>query len=188
MARKSKQDWLATGLKLLAENGHTDLTIDALATRLDVTKGSFYHHFKNQGDFKAQLLDFWLQEITEQIIVGAEYAGSTGEILDRIIEQVALYGFDPEPALRAWAQEDETVRDAVARVDQRRLEYVRDLFQRDTGDADRAHTMSQLLYTMIVGADYLQPSLSHADRWRLHQEFKRIYSLDNQRGEDDEQT
>ncbi|MEV0081899.1 TetR/AcrR family transcriptional regulator [Saccharopolyspora sp. NPDC050642] len=40
-----KQDWLDAGLEILADQGVPALTIDRLATKLGLTKGSFYHHF-----------------------------------------------------------------------------------------------------------------------------------------------
>ena len=62
MTRKSKQDWLEKGLKILAKESLNGLTIDKMALELGVTKGSFYHHFKNARDFEERLLGYWANQ------------------------------------------------------------------------------------------------------------------------------
>ena len=64
MVRKTKQDWLVAGLTLLGSTGSPDLTIDQLTDYLGVTKGSFYHHFKNYQDYVEQMLTFWGEHYT----------------------------------------------------------------------------------------------------------------------------
>ena len=49
-ARLTREAWLAKALDILAENPE-HLRIDELAERLDVSKGSFYWHFKNRSEF-----------------------------------------------------------------------------------------------------------------------------------------
>jgi hypothetical protein len=43
-------DWAEAALQLIAEAGLGALTVDALAARLGVTKGSFYWHFKGRSE------------------------------------------------------------------------------------------------------------------------------------------
>lgn len=179
MPRKSKRDWLEAGLVALAENGVIALTIDALTKTLGVTKGSFYHHFKNQQDYKEQVLAFWEEEITDKPIQAAEGANTVGEVLDRIVETVGAFPVNPEPAIRAWAQTDETAMAFVQRVDERRVAYVQNAFLEHTDDDEaRAKLISQLLYMIMTGADYIAPPLTPKERWQLYQEFKRIYGVD----------
>ena len=58
-SRTTRAQYFELGLNLLAEDGARAVTIDALCTRLAVTKGSFYHHFQGVRDFMAQLLLYW---------------------------------------------------------------------------------------------------------------------------------
>ncbi len=46
-------DWAQAALQLIAEAGLGALTVEALAARLGVTKGSFYWHFKGRSDLLA---------------------------------------------------------------------------------------------------------------------------------------
>src|SRR5260370_40582261 len=86
MALTTKRKWLKEGLDLLEETGAEALTIEALTSRLDVTKGSFYHHFNNYQDFKESLLVFWEEEGTLQIIQVAEKEASPRTRLEHVLQ------------------------------------------------------------------------------------------------------
>ena len=64
-ARLSKEEWLARALEVLGKKGAGELTIESLARRLGVTKGSFYWHFKDRADFFRQLIEFWDENFTQ---------------------------------------------------------------------------------------------------------------------------
>jgi AcrR family transcriptional regulator len=51
--------WLETGLQLLIGEGESALTIDRLCRETKKTKGSFYHHFAGQEEFRTQLIEWW---------------------------------------------------------------------------------------------------------------------------------
>ena len=57
--RRSKEDWLIVGIKTLAQDGVSGLTVDRMAQELRLTKGSFYHHFVNMADYEDQLIAYW---------------------------------------------------------------------------------------------------------------------------------
>jgi len=54
----SSQDWLKAGEILLLKNGAKGLSIASLCKSLSVTKGSFYHHFKNMDEYRSALEAF----------------------------------------------------------------------------------------------------------------------------------
>src|SRR5260370_16825344 len=109
MALLTKRRWLKEGLALLEEAGAEALTIESLTSRLDVTKGSFYHHFTNYQDFQESLLVFWEEEGTLRIVQLAEQEASPSEKLERAL-QPTLHPSRLYLALRAWAYHDETLR------------------------------------------------------------------------------
>ena len=136
MAQLSKRRWLEEGLALLEEAGAEALTIESLTSRLDVTKGSFYHHFTNYQDFKERLLSFWEEEGTLRIIHGAEQEASPADKLAWVLRA----SFHPshihrlDVALRAWALQDEQVRVHQQRIDQLRLAYLEEVAYAHTAD------------------------------------------------------
>ncbi|HWU52313.1 MAG TPA: TetR family transcriptional regulator, partial [Tahibacter sp.] len=79
MARRSDVDWIATGLALLAESGHTRLTVADLCARTGLTKGSLYHHYADMGAYRAALLAAWQERHTQQLIAAAERETRNGD-------------------------------------------------------------------------------------------------------------
>ena len=112
MSRKTQRDWLDTAVHLLAETGFIGLTIDALTQRMGLTKGSFYHHFGSYQGFKTRFLQFYEEAGTLAVIEQAEKAETSREKLRRLFEIVVTFSelLRPEVALRAWALQDEDVR------------------------------------------------------------------------------
>ena len=45
----SREDWIREAIDLLAKEGIGAITIGALSSRLQITQGSFYHHFIRSG-------------------------------------------------------------------------------------------------------------------------------------------
>jgi AcrR family transcriptional regulator len=62
--RLSKADWLEASMQILDAEGVGSLTIEHLTSRLGVTQGSFYWHFKSHAQFLRELMAMWAQEET----------------------------------------------------------------------------------------------------------------------------
>ena len=66
----TSSDWIEGALQLIAEAGLQALTVEALAVRLGVTKGSFYWHFKGRSELLAGALMRWEHRATTEAIAG----------------------------------------------------------------------------------------------------------------------
>ena len=60
--RLSRNSWLEVALELLQNDGINAVTVDALAIQLGITRGSFYHHFKDRNDLSKEMLDYWKEK------------------------------------------------------------------------------------------------------------------------------
>ena len=169
MAVTARRDWLEAGMGILEDLGAEALTIEAMTNRLSVTKGSFYHHFKNYQDFKEHLLAFYEKERTLQIIELAERETSPQAKLERIL-QATLQPSQLDVAMRAWALQDVLVRDHQRRIDQRRLAYLEALISARIGDQSHAARMARLFYSIYVGSQHIVPPVQGADLAQLYQE------------------
>jgi AcrR family transcriptional regulator len=64
----SKQQWLDVGLDALTRFPATEVKVDSLAQSLGIARAGFYWHFRNRENYIAQLLEHWLDRVTEAII------------------------------------------------------------------------------------------------------------------------
>lgn len=184
MKRKTKQDWLREGLKVLTRFGEPGLNIDTLTQRLGVTKGSFYHHFKSRNRYVAELLAYWEDRTTQEVIRFAT-EGTFEEKYQRLKDRTFhLPNQDLEVAIRGWAWHDPVVRQHLERVDARRMAYLEALFRSIMKDGDRARTLAHVHYLLFVGATQVLPAIKGADIDRLLEATVKL--LDTATGSGDE--
>ena len=177
--RKTKTDWLQAGLSTLGDVGVRGLIIDRLTEDLGVTKGSFYHHFRNVRDFQEQLIAFWADQY---ISTSSGVPNNTRDLLallDVIMQEAFGTVTEPEIAIRVWAQQDDVVRSTVERVDAVRRAFVLKVFQSVASDEKQARLMTDMLSTMLIGSITVLPRLSPERALDLYTEFKRLYGLGN---------
>ena len=67
-ARSDKEVWLRAALETVATEGGENLRIEPLARRLGLTKGSFYHHFRDRQDFIDQMVDYWVERFNRYVV------------------------------------------------------------------------------------------------------------------------
>lgn len=129
--RLSREDWLEEALKILAQQGNRLMTIEVLCERLGVSRGSFYWHFKDRGEFLVAVIEHWEKQSTLAIrdkVFSLQV--SPEERLLTLLEMITTYkhsGF--EMPMRRWAMEEPRTRKVLQRIDRTRYEGVRSLFE-----------------------------------------------------------
>lgn len=175
---KTKQDWFTTGLETLVRQGLSGLTIDNLCQSLGVTKGSFYHHFKNHQDYQAQLLAFWQEKDTGQVVEAASQVEGLPRKIDGLIQVLGSRSVEtasPELAIRAWALQDENVSGYIAQIDGQRVHLIVKMLEEVVDDGQRAYLLARMLYAMLVGSYSIIPPIERDAVIDLYQEFTRLY-------------
>ena len=145
--RLGRRDWLDVALAELAAGGINDISIEKLADRLGVTRGSFYHHFQNREELLSAMLDYWVEHWTEDIrttLVALRLdARQTLLAMIRLIRERKAADYDV--VFRAWALHDPLAHKVVKRVDDIRLGYIRSLFTQLGFDDLEAENRARLL-------------------------------------------
>ena len=168
----TKEEWLSAGLTILTEKGPDSLKVDILCKYQGVTKGSFYHHFSNRLDYIQQLLAFWQQKNTQDIIAQVEHIESLPEKSAALDAITLAAETGPEKAFRAWAQTDATVAEFVQQVDEKRIEYLELIIAPQLPNKDGANLIAKLAYAHFVGAQQLDALISK-EEWRKMNELLR---------------
>jgi AcrR family transcriptional regulator len=159
-ATLTRDDWAAAALTAIAEGGLGALAVEPLAARLGATKGSFYWHFENRDALLAAALERWERDHTDA--VHAEVEAATDDPLDqlRLLTHLTTSMAERDRiglALLATADHP-AIAPVLARVTERRLVFLADLFGRlGFGRAD-ARRRSLLAYSAYLG----QAQLAHA--------------------------
>jgi len=161
-ARLTRQDWIDAAIRVLAEEGIGAVSIETLASRLRITRGSFYHHFAGREDLLRAMLDFWAQRWTygvrDQIAALELDPGTTLLALMRAIRNNSAADYDAP--FRAWALHDPLARGVGEEVDQGRVGVIHRLFEglgfRGLDAENRARLF--LYYEMAAPAMFAGPS------------------------------
>lgn len=168
MGATTKEEYFDQALVLLAESGATGVTIANLCAGLEVTKGSFYHHFESRSDFFEAFLMHWEHKYAS---VGVDNAREVLDPIERLnFMKPLVVGFhhEAETAIRALARTDEAAAAAQSRVDAERIRIVEETLI-DVGiDAPQASDLAHTAVSMLIGAQHIsQP----ADRERMARQF-----------------
>ena len=84
-AARNRQHLLATARRMLAEQGAEKVTMDALAERAGLGKGTVFRRFGTRAGIFAALLDDDERDFQEQVLAGPPPLGPGAPPLDRLI-------------------------------------------------------------------------------------------------------
>ena len=122
--------WLAAAIQTLIAEGLEAVRIDRLATQLNISRGSFYHHYKDRDDLLRAVLAHFVQ-VNHQNLV-ALLPGLQGTPQDKLWTlwtATASQEFrDYDWAVRMWGMHDEAVAKVLNRIDVKRMDVMIGLF------------------------------------------------------------
>jgi AcrR family transcriptional regulator len=157
-------DYYETALRLLAEGGAALVTIDALCERLAVTKGSFYHHFRNRPVFVRRMLLYWEEAYGRRLV---EEALEVTDPLVRIVrlEQLAVaLNHGAERSIRILAATDPFANQVQRRVDDGRRGIVAKTLQEAGLEPGHAGRLSEVGVTLLIGSQQMTDDRRHAQQ------------------------
>ena len=167
VTRTPRSRWVEEGLRMLSAGGPEAVRIEPLAQVLGVTKGGFYGHFADRNSLLEAMLDTWERESTDEILAQVEREG--GDAPTKIRRAGALFSSSGrllpiDLAVRDWARRDRTVAQRLRRVDNRRLDYLRELFATLCQDPGEVEARSMLTFCLLIGNHFL--AADHGTRTR----------------------
>lgn len=168
-----KAVWLEEGLSILSADGPGALSIENLTRRTKKTKGSFYHHFSSREQYVEKLLEYYEEVAMQNVILTTRKEATPRKRLKMLTELTFRISSEMELSIRAWALYEPLVRDFQDRIDQRRLEYLKELYLESCGDPDTARIMAYRNYALYIG---LQQVKHHHNEKELKDLLKHIFS------------
>lgn len=148
-----KDDWINLGYKLFSEHGVSGIIIEKMAKALKVNKSSFYWHFKTKKDFIDQLIIFWINNETVQII---NLTNNIQSALIKFRTFIALI-YKQTPFLdfifylKRYAKKEKRIQIIIDQVDSQRIEYANKLLREMGYTKQDAKIKSTLLHKHFIG-------------------------------------
>ena len=149
--RLTRSDWISHGLATLARDGANALKVGPMADGLRVSRGSFYWHFADIADFRAQLLQAWQEQATDRVIEDLEARKDRPDRLKQLMRSAFTSKRGLDRAIRSWAAEDREVAAIVASVDARRVAYIAKMLAAAGVEGQKALRRAAFLYWAYLG-------------------------------------
>lgn len=151
----TQQEWVEEAKSCLIEEGIVGVKVDRLASRLSVTRGGFYHYFKDRDDLLGQLLEYW--ELSCRFLPEdgpPPAAGDAANWLDRMIGRLIDadgYDYQFDMSVREWARSDRRAEWAVERADRDRMAVLQKFFGALGYDEETANIRARVFYYHQIG-------------------------------------
>jgi AcrR family transcriptional regulator len=157
--------WVEAGLAALRDHGIEGVRVERLAQALDVTKGSFYWHFKDRAALLDAMLEAWRKRATFAVIDEVESVG--GDAVQRLRQLSAIVGRIEgrlDLAVRAWGGQDAAAKKALDEIDRQRLDYLASLFRELSFSPPEANARARLVYHALIGELTMGKLIADAER------------------------
>lgn len=149
--RLTRTAWLDHGLRILARQGAAALKVGDLAAGLNVSRGSFYWHFKDIGEFRLQLLERWQERTTDQVLEQTDASTTGAARLTHLMKLAFNEDRSLDRSIRGMASSDKAVAKMVASVDARRIAYMAKVLTEAGVESRRALSRAEFLYWAYIG-------------------------------------
>ena len=146
--------WIKAATAVLVDQGIDHVRVNVLAGQLQVTRGSFYWHFRDREDLLRELSTVQLTRRLERD------HGDPREQLRDVISlpfrgRAAVRAARIELAIRAWARRDPMAQEAVDEGDAARIAYHGQIFRSLGFKAAEAQMRGFVLYSYEVAESLL---------------------------------
>ncbi len=150
----SREDWIEAAIDELSVSGFRGVAVEPLARRLNISKGSFYWHFRDLKELVAAVLDAWKQRGFEDVIANLRTIRNPQQRLAALIHTAWGNRRDlrAESALVSEALAgNKQVIPVIEEVTAGRLEYLRSLYREMGLPASEATQWAVTAYSAYVG-------------------------------------
>lgn len=162
-----RNDWINAATDTLLGSGVDAVQITRLATRLGVSRGSFYWHFSDRAELLNAILAHW--QSTNSAAISSALAEVTS-LSEAILEFFSLwlnyhdFSAALEQAVRDWARLDDSVLHKVRTEDQLRITRISKCFERFGYEPNEALVRARVLYFAQIGYYAMHMEESMQDR------------------------
>jgi len=156
--RLRREDWILAAWEMLGSGNMNEVKIKILASKLGVTRGSFYWHFRNRQELIDALVDRWFAILGLREVIEADVAlvEDPKEQLWAVFKRVILnIDAGQSVALRLYSRKDQKLKRRIEDEDRLRLGHYSDRYKLMGFSEDRAIELGRI-YQAVVVSEYLR--------------------------------
>jgi len=162
--------WIEAATEVLVDRGIDSVRVDVLAQQLQVTRGSFYWHFRDREELLRRVLQAWRERATEQLTLRLEGAHADPREQLRDVISLPIRGRAAqraariELAIRAWARRDAMARQFVDEADGARIAYIAQVFSSLGFGVAEARWRAFATYAYVVAESQIAAPIAQLQR------------------------
>lgn len=136
----------------MAHKGVAAVKVEVLARQLQVSKGSFYWHFKNRKELLEEILQRWENETLWLIKESQKESTPKQQLIKLFILADELCNqTDPEAAIFIWANQEPLVQERVRTVETTRVKFLNQILQDYGFNEAEARHKAEIGYFAFMG-------------------------------------
>ncbi|NEW07390.1 TetR family transcriptional regulator [Paenibacillus sp. SYP-B3998] len=148
----TSDDWIRAGLETLSQSGIASVKIEAIARKLKISKGSFYHYFRDRAELLEAMFFYWEVHLTREVIREMENSGmSAKEQFQALVYGSFSHTIRLQSAILAWANQDEQIAERVKEIEQERVQYIERLFNEMGLPPAESKVRAEISYFTFLG-------------------------------------
>lgn len=148
----SQKDWMEAGQQILLEEGISGMRLTKLVKRLNISTGSFYHHFEDMDDYLGKLAQYYSSDQVRHL------AEAVSEEIDDPVEQLKTLAqrsveqglFQLDIAMRIWGSSDPRAAQASRDGEEVILSFISNAFERIGFERREAELRAMILLSVNV--------------------------------------
>ena len=154
--------WLDAARAILVEQGVDAVKVEPLATMLEISRSSFYWHFKNRQELLDALIGYWT-DVNDRVLRSLVEPHESDprervalaktrlrQLMNLFIDE-RQFSSEFDMAMREWARKNDGVAREVARIDKQRIAHLRKIFQDMGHSAPGSLIRAKILYFHQLG-------------------------------------
>jgi len=157
-----REVWLDAARAILIDQGVEAVKVEPLAAMLEISRSSFYWHFKNRQDLLDALVDYWKVVNDRALKALVQPRGDDPKEKEelarvRLRQLVSLFiderqfSSEFDVAVREWGRKDASIAKLVERVDKKRISHLQKIFS-DMGHSNADSLIrAKILYFHQLG-------------------------------------
>ena len=149
----TKEQWIEMGYELFSKEGITGLNVEVMSKRLKCNRSSFYWHFNSKDDFVDNLVDFWKNVYTTEVIVEVNKEKEPHKKLDKLIDIVLQKdsNLDFIFYLKKYGEKNKRIKEVVDQIDSSRIDFGIALLIELGYSKEDALFKTVILYKYLIG-------------------------------------